>query len=179
MITTGTPAGRIHPAQRGGFTLLEMTVVMFIMCLLVGLCVYSFAGLTAEDELRRPATELQRMTMEAVRRASLHEKSQLIIFEPKGFAIRYKSDPDGIRRQEDQQTWVRRVSTPPTMKMLLRRWGSEKFVPAPGQRLVIASSGLCEPLTARFELNGSWLEITLDPLSGRVIDESMNVVSSS
>ncbi|WP_075090517.1 pilus assembly FimT family protein [Verrucomicrobium spinosum] len=54
------------PVRRGpqGFTLLEISIVLFIMALLVGLCIYSFGGLTAERELRKPVMELQRMTME-------------------------------------------------------------------------------------------------------------------
>jgi prepilin-type N-terminal cleavage/methylation domain-containing protein len=169
------------PVRRGppGFTLLEISIVLFIMVLLVGLCIYSFGGLTAERELRKPVSELQRMTMEAVRRAALQEKPQVILFEPTGFAIRYRQDPDGIRQKDEDEFYIRRVKLPPAMKLTLRRWGAEKFVPAPGQRLVVAASGLCEPLTARFELGASWLEVTVDPLSGRVIDEGMHIPGDS
>lgn len=171
-----------HPSVRRGspgFTLLEISIVLFIMVLLMGLCVYSFGGLTAERELRKPVTELQRMTMEAVRRATLQEKPQVILFEPTGFAIRYRQDPDGLRQKDDDEYYIRRVKIPPAMKLTLRRWGSEKFVPSPGQRLIVAASGLCEPLTARFELGSSWLEVTVDPLSGRVMDEGMHIPGGS
>lgn len=162
-----------------GFTLMEISITLFIMALLVGICIYSFGGLTAETELRKPVSELQRMTMEAVRRAALQEKAQVILFEPTGFAIRYRQEPDGLKQREDDQTLIRRVKIPPAMKLTLRRWGSEKFTPAAGQRLVVAASGLCEPLTARFELGPSWLEVTVDPLSGRVIDEGMHIPGGS
>jgi hypothetical protein len=158
--------------------LLEISLVLFVMSLLVGTCIYSFAGLTAEQEIRRPATEFQRMTMEAVRRAALHEKPQVIVFEPRGFAIRYRTDPDGSASPADQQAWVRRVTLPQGMKMSLRRWGQERMQPAAGQRLVVAPGGLCEPLTARFELGSSWFELTLDPLSGGMAEEAMSLSAS-
>lgn len=164
-----------HARTAQGFTLLEVSLVLFVMALLVGLSVYSFGGVSAEEDLRRPATELQRMTMEAVRRASLYEKPQVILFDQKGFIMRYRADFDGKSRNEDERLWQRRIDIPPQMKLTLRRWGSDKFAAAAGQRLIIAPSGLCEPLTARFELQNSWLEMTFDPLSGNVMDEEMNV----
>jgi hypothetical protein len=70
---------------------------------------------------------------------------------------------------------VKRFTLPPDMSLSLRRFGSDKFVPAAGQRLIIAPSGLCEPLTARFEQGRSWFEVTLDPLTGGAREESMVV----
>lgn len=174
-----SPCLRISPSPRlqrnAGFTLLELVIVLFIMALLVGLAVMRFDSVTAEQEMRRPVSELQRMTMEAVRRAGLYEKPQVIAFDAKGFAMRYKTDSDGRATKDDTAVWQRRVDMPPGMKLTLRRFGAQKFSPASGQRLVVSPGGLCEPLSARFELGRSWIEIALDPLSGGIRDEAMNI----
>jgi hypothetical protein len=70
---------------------------------------------------------------------------------------------------------LKRFTLPPGMSLSLRRFGAEKFVPAEGHRLIVAPSGLCEPLTARFELGESWFEVTLDPLTGGAKEERMVV----
>lgn len=165
-----------HPGRaKSGFTLLELVIVLVIMALLMGVAVVNFDGVDAERDLRRPASELQRMTMEAVRRAGLYERPQMILFDARGFAMRYRTDADGRRESGDNAVWQRRVDLPPAMKLSLRRFGSNRFAPAAGQRLSIAPGGLCEPVTARFELGASWIEVTLDPLSGGVADEAMHI----
>lgn len=167
--------------QRPGvsaFTLLEMTVVMFVMAVIVGISVYSFSGVTEEEILRRPASEFQRMVMEAMRRASLEEAPQTIAFTSSGFMMRFLQEADGRSTAEDGRAWVRRVEVPEDMRISLRRWRARDFKPAMGQQLVIAPSGLCEPLTIRFERGASWLELSLDPLSGGTREEAMEVAEA-
>jgi type II secretory pathway pseudopilin PulG len=167
--------------QRHGFpafTLLEMTVVMFVMAVIVGISVYSFSGVTEEEILRRPASEFQRMVMEGMRRASLEESPQTITFTTRGFTMRFLQEADGRETSADGRAWERRVEVPPDMRLSLRRWGAREFKPAAGQELVIAPSGLCEPLTIRFERGASWLELGLDPLSGGTREEAMEVAEA-
>jgi prepilin-type N-terminal cleavage/methylation domain-containing protein len=161
---------RLHPR---GFTLLEVVIVLVIMSLLIGMAVVSVNSIDQEQDVRRPVSEFTRMTQEAVQRAGIYERPQVIQFDKKGFSMRYRTDADGRITTDDTKVWQRRVEIPDGMKFTLRRFGSTKFAPAAGQRLVIAPGGLCEPLTARFELNGSWIETSLDPLSGGPRDEAM------
>lgn len=154
---------------------MEMTLVMLVMALIIGMAAYSFGGVSGEEVLRRPASEFQKMVLESVRRASLYERPQVIVFDRQGFLFRYRGDQDAGSSDGDEQVWQRRVEVPLEMVVKLRRWGQNQFAAAPGQRLVIAPGGLCEPLTVRFEHLGSWLELTLDPLSGGVAEEAMFV----
>ncbi len=154
----------------GAFTLLEIVVVLVIISLLLGLGVMSFDGILREQEFRRPATGLKRMVQDAVRRARLDERPQVIVFEAGGFAMQLKKpagEPGGAEPGWD------RVSVPSSMRLSIRRFGGERFLPAAGQMFVVAPGGLCEPITARFEEGSSWMQITIDPLSGGVREESM------
>lgn len=164
-----------HSARRQGFTLLEVVIVLAIMVLLMGIAVVSFDSVGREHELKHPVAEFERMTVEAVQRAGIYERPQVVTFDSSSFAMRYKTDADGIATKVDDTTWERRVHLPKEMKLSLRRFGAAKFAPAAGQRLIVAPGGLCEPLTARFELGDAWIEVTLDPLSGTAQEESMHI----
>jgi type II secretion system protein H len=160
---------------RSAFTLVEMVVVLFIISLVIGIAVMSFEGMSGEQELKRPVNELQRMTQEAVSRASLYERPQTIRFDSKGFSMRYQKDADGRVASDDNKVWQRRINLPDGMKLSLRRFGTDRFAPAAGQVLTVAPGGLCEPIAARFELDRSWIEVLIDPLSGSIQDQRMTV----
>lgn len=146
-----------------------MMIVLFIIALLSGIAVLSFGGITREQDVRRPAIEFQRLAREAVRRAAAFEEPQTIVFDKRGFTMRFRNDTG------DGAPWQHRVDMPDGMTLRLRRFGADKFEPAAGQRLVIGPGGLCEPLTAHFDLDGSWVRFALDPLSGAARDEEMNI----
>ena len=155
----------------GGFTLLEIVIVLFIIMLILGLSVMNFDGVMQEQELRKPVLEFKGLTAEAVRRAALYERPQVLVFDQNGMLLPLQAPGAG----SPSAPRVKRITLPPNMSLSLRRFGSDKFVPAAGQRLIIAPSGLCEPLTARFEQGRSWFEVTLDPLTGGAREESMVV----
>ncbi|TLD71313.1 general secretion pathway protein GspH [Phragmitibacter flavus] len=169
---------RFHQSGFPAFTLLEMTVVMFVMAIIVGISVYSFNGMSEEDILRRPAAEFQSMVMEAVRRAGLEEQEQIILFNSSGFFMRFREVAEGRASDDNDGLWVKAVEAPGDMRISLRRWRSNKFTPALGQQLVILPGGLCEPLTIRFERKNSWLELSLDALGGGVREEAMEIAAA-
>ncbi len=160
-----------------GFTLLELVMVLFIMALFLGIASFSFQGIDAEEALRKPASELQKMARDAVRRAGMYEQTQTIEFTKTGFAMRFAKDPADIKKGEENQLWLHQVKVPVNMKLSIQRWGSTKWQAATGQRWVMLSSGLCEPLTVRMELGNSYLEMHFNPLTGGVQDEILSAAS--
>lgn len=166
-----------RPSRVQGFTLLELCVVMMVMALMMGLAVYSFRGLDGESAIRYPASELESMAKEAVRRASLYETPQVIVFEKTGFLMQYRQEADANSNADQSAKWQRRVTVPSEMKILIRRWGTKKWIPATGERWVISAGGFCEPLEVRLELGESFIQMEFDPLSGGVREESMRVAS--
>lgn len=163
--------GAASISRAGGFTLLEMMIVLVIIMLIVGLGAMSFDGVMQEQELRKPVLEFKSLAAEAVRRATLYERPQVLIFDKAGAVMPLRI----ARAADDTPIQVKRFTLPPGMSLSLRRFGAEKFAPAEGQRLIISPSGLCEPLTARFERGQSWFEVTLDPLTGAAKEERMVV----
>jgi type II secretory pathway pseudopilin PulG len=148
-----------------------MTMVMFIMAIFITVAAFSFQGVTDEQILRTPASELKRMAREMVSRAGVYEQPESIMFEKTGFGIRYRSDASATDGAPAQY-WLRRVQTPPDMRLMMKRWGQNKWLPAAGQAWVALPSGLCEPLSIRFEWGRSYSEMQFNPLTGGVADES-------
>jgi prepilin-type N-terminal cleavage/methylation domain-containing protein len=167
----------ITPSLQGcsrGFTLLEMTMVLFIMAIFISVAAFSFQGLTDEQILRTPAAELQRMAREAVSRAGIYEQPETIVFDKTGFGIRYRADASSTAGGNTQY-WLRRVQTPPEMRLLMKRWGQNKWIPAAGERWMALPSGICEPLAVRLEWGRSFTEMQFHPLTGGVAEESTYV----
>ena len=164
-----------HLSSRpAGFTLLEMVMVLFIMALFVGVASFSFQGSDDEEALRKPASELQRLARDAVRRAGMYEQTQTIEFQKTGFAMRFAKDPADVKKGEENQIWLKQVKVPDKMKLSILRWGSTKWQAAPGQRWVMLPSGLCEPISVRMELGRSYIEMRFNPLTGGVQDEVLS-----
>ena len=152
-------------------------MVLFIMAIFVTIGIFSFQGSSEEEILRKPAAELQRMAREAVSRAGTYEEQQEIVFLKDGFGTRIHGEVDLKAEAGSNQYWLKRVRTPPEMKVLLKRWGSEEWRPAAGQKWVTLPSGLCEPVSVRLEWKSSFLEMQFHPLTGGVADESMSIAA--
>ncbi len=173
---------RLHflsPAMRrrcsAGFTLLELTVVLFIMALFVTVAAVSFQGIDGEQVLREPAEELQRMAREAVRRAGMYEQPQVIVFDKHGFGTRYRDDVNATPENGGTTQWLRRVQIPEDISCQMKHWGQKEWKPAAGQRWMVQPSGLCEPLTVRLERGRSYIEMQFNPLTGGVAEEHMSI----
>ena len=158
-----------------GYTLIEITLVIFIMALFIGIAAVSFSGLSSEQDLKKPAAELEIMAREAVRRAGMYEQPQVIVFEKTGFAMRYQEDASALASGADTNIWVRHTDVPGNMKILLKHWGMKKWMPAAGERWIVLPSGLCEPIQVRMELGRSYIEMEFNPLTGAIADENMEV----
>ncbi len=165
------------PVNSSAMTLMEMMLVLFIMAIFVGIGAFSYQGATEEEILGKPAAELQRMARESVSRAGTYEEQQTILFEKDGFGIRYRGEVGLNKKSNDKQYWLRRVQTPPEMKILLKRWGSKEWLPAAGQRWVTLPGGLCEPVAVRLEWKRSFWEMQFHPLTGGVADETMIIAA--
>lgn len=138
---------------RPGFTLLEMIVVLTIAALVIGLGAAGVARMTDEHELKKAALATERLFMRAVYRTAT--TSQIVLF-----------DEAGVSLVGDSQ----RVIFPKGTRLSLRRMTSDKLSPATGQRVLLRSGGLCEPLGLQLEWQGAVLRATLDPLTGGLTD---------
>jgi type II secretion system protein H len=86
------PLSRGFLASTGGFTLIELVLVLSIMALLTAAAVPSVRGLVAEKAAREPLTELAKLAKAARLQAMKDKRPYQIAFTSKGFsATRYLS----------------------------------------------------------------------------------------
>lgn len=145
-----------------GFTLLEMIVVLAIAALIIGVGAASLAGLTEEHELSKATVAVEQIFMTAVHRAGATSSAQVVAFDDTGLAL--------IGSETGQPSANRTVTLPKGTRLLVRRFGADKLVPAAGQRVLMRPHGLCEPLQLQLERQGATVTASLDPLTGGLVD---------
>jgi len=168
------PRPSLRSSFQSGFTLLELTIVLFIMLLFLGAAAMSFSGISEEEKLRKPAAELQKMARQAVQRAGMYEETEAIVFEKNGFGIRFREDPQVTKAP---RVWFTHVELGQGITLRVKRWGQRDWKSAAGQRWVMQPSGLCEPIMVRLETERSFLEMQFNPITGGVADERMTIAS--
>lgn len=151
--------------KTGGYTLLEIALVVAIIGMIVGVAVPMTSGFMREQRLRDVVRELLVLAKTARADAMTTGRASEVIFEKKEF---------GLRRPGDEEP-SEIVSLPEGMSYVLIPFGAEKAVRPKGQRWVFQPAGLCEPLRMRVEEGDAWMEVSFDPLTASIDDESYHI----
>jgi hypothetical protein len=71
---------------------------------------------------------------------------------------------------------------PEGMEVFVRRWGAapqawfhQEKIEDPVIFWNFEQGGLCEPISLRFEIEKSWTELEMDPLTARIADETSEI----
>lgn len=137
----------VNRERASGFTLLEMIIVLVIAALMIGVGAGMVGMMAEEHELRRVARDAEISFMQAMTRVLATSAPQSVNLESLAFG----------------------------RKLTVRRSGAKDFIPAAGQRMLLRSGGLCEPMTLRWERDTQWIVATLDPLTASFIDMEDNL----
>lgn len=160
------PRGNVHarsrrPLSAGGFTLLEMIIVIGLMVVLMGLAALSFASLEDNDPLTGPSDKLIRMAKQANRAAIVQGRPIVIAFDKGQFGF------VGESAGEDGSCPI-----PKEMKVNYQRWnGGRKFISATGVNWVFFPTGICDALRFQFVTTEGTVEVGFNPLTGSVTEQ--------
>ena len=146
----------------GGYTLLEIALVVTIIVLLVGAAVPLTSGFVREQRLRESVLDLLVMAKTARMDAMTSGQASEIVFEKKGFALR-RTGGEGAAESV-------RLARGTTYQ--LRPFAADKAMRPDGQRWIFQPSGLCEPIAVRIMEDEAWIEVQFDPLTAGIEDES-------
>lgn len=149
----------------GGYTLLEIVLVVAIIAMIIGVAVPMTSGFMREQRLRDVVRELLVLAKTARADAMTTGRASAVIFGKKEF---------GLQRPGDEEP-SEVVSLPAGMSYVLLPFGAEKAVRPDGQRWVFQQAGLCEPLAVRIEEGDAWMEVSFDPLTASIDDESYHI----
>ena len=174
----------------GGFTLLELVIVMVIAAMLAGGAIGVMVYSSSERQLRRAGAEIEILAKRARTAAMLHQTPYALEFLPGQVRMRPLAEAVGqgapMLSAGDAEadassagiTHAARDSytVDGDMTMFLRRWGSSDWVPMNdhvSQVWRFDPSGLCEPVGVRLQLGDNWLEESFHPLTAGVRETAM------
>jgi len=154
------PATRIGRA--GGYTLLEIALVVTIIVLLIGAVIPLTSGFVREQRLRDAVRELLVLAKTARTDAMTSGRAAEVVFEKGGFVLR--------RPGEEEASESVRLARGTTYQ--LRPFATDKPLRPDGQRWIFQPTGLCEPIAVRIMEDEAWIEVQFDPLTAGIEDES-------
>ena len=145
----------------GGYTLLEVALVVAIIVLLVGAAVPLTSGFTREQRLRDAVRELLVFAKTARSDAMTTGRAAEVVFTKEGFTLQRSGGGSG-------ETF----KLPPGMTYTLQPVAEERPLRPDGQRWVFQPTGLCEPVAVRFAEDEAWFEVRFDALTAGIDEES-------
>ncbi len=147
-----------------GFTLLEMIVVIALIVIIAGIGVMSFEGFDDAPEVQKPADALAHMTKQASRAAVVQGRPVAIGFDKDGFGF----------LEEVMPGTEGHFHLAKGMKAYVKRWNNgAKWTSADGLIWRFYETGICEALRFRFENSDGVAEVSFNPLTGSVVEQSV------
>jgi type II secretory pathway pseudopilin PulG len=151
-----------QPGRRtGGYTLLEIALVVTIIVLLVGAVVPLSSGFVREQRLRESVRGLLVLAKTARTEAMTTGRAAEVVFGKGGFALQRAGE------EEPSES----VRLPRGTRYQLLPFGADKPLRPDGQRWIFQPTGLCEPLTVRIMEDEAWIEVRFDPLTAGIEEE--------
>lgn len=163
-----------------GFTLIEIVITLSIIALLLGMTVLTINSVSSERQLRTPAEVLKDFAKQARMFAIVEQRPHQVLITPR--SLRLQSSGQSLNEDyinikgevaEDIPA-IKRYDLEEDTRMLIRRWNEAEWRPVKADSWVFEHSGICEPLSIRFErvTDGSYLELTFNALTANVEFES-------
>lgn len=165
MMSPRAAGGTGRSAPRGGYTLLEIALVVTIIVLLVGAVVPLSSGFVREQRLREAVRELLVLAKTARTEAMTTGRAAEVVFAKSGFSL--------FRAGDDEPSETVRLARGTTYQLV--PLGEAKARRPDGQRWIFQPTGLCEPLTVRIAEGEAWIEVRFDPLTAGIEEESYHI----
>jgi type II secretory pathway pseudopilin PulG len=152
-----------YALKRGGFTILEVCVVLFIVAVIFVVAVPPASHLMDEEKLQRPIRELQTFARTARRNAIMENRSYEVLLLNDSYLLR----PVSANRDRPAVTY----GLPAGVTFAIKRLGDREFLKQTDATWVFSPSGLCEPMTFLFQRKDNWVRCRVDPLTATIQNE--------
>ncbi len=161
---TKRPGGNLP----GGFTILEIVMVMAVVTLLIGAAIPEISGMVRAERLKAPARELEGMAITARYQALAEQRPYQIILSQKGFRL---------ERLGDAKTGgvVATYDLADDIALELATWPEEKWSQPRQHVWYFPPSGLCEPIRIMFRKGEAYFYQKYSAVTGWYQEESLVV----
>jgi len=168
--------------NRRAFTIMEVILVMALIVLVFAGGYVGMASVNDERALKEPYVELRGLAKTAWQRAMHEQRAWQIRFLPDRFILEPKMAVNAADQQlfhdadvlKGRGSGIETVEVRDGIQMEVRRWGGKLWFtpqPEPVTAWVFEHSGLCEPISVRFTLEGRTIGAQFDPLTASVKEE--------
>jgi type II secretory pathway pseudopilin PulG len=166
MTTSATGRNSRWGGARGGYTLLEICIVMFILALLIGLAAPNVSSWLAEEQLRAPLRQLELFARTARITAIDRQRPFDLLITAGGFQI---EEAPGWGKPEPT---VDPYPLPTGIEVRSEGWGETVYSTPDERRWRFLPNGLCQPLSVKLTHGLSEIAIRFDPLTADVDEET-------
>jgi len=181
-----TSAARTND-RSGGFTLLEIVIVLAIAAVVMGGAVGLMLYSSDERVLRNGSGEIEMLAKRARTTAILLQTPYALEFRERSVRLlplaeagkEEKRSVGGRRIEEEEPVGsAERWSYPMEdgVEVFVRRWNTDDWLPTRKDAVHVwrfDPNGLCEPLGVKLTLGNSWSEDIYNPLTGAVRENFM------
>ena len=178
------------PEAKGGFTLLEIVIVLLIAVVVFGGAIAVMLGSSTERALTNASGEIELLAKKARTASILHQKPYAIEFRENSlrllpFAEASKAERTtalgneigGTAVDGDTGSTLREdVSIDPDITLSVRRWNTEDFITSKKNLVPVwrfDPNGLSEPITIRMTIGESYAQDTYHPLTATIADSEL------
>jgi prepilin-type N-terminal cleavage/methylation domain-containing protein len=171
--------------RQAGFTLIEIIISIFIVTLLLGVATMSFQSIQEEGKLKNEGVAVKLAARKLMRQAVEKNQSYTMTLAPGFFATgpsysNQSLESTYIGSGEDLERELRTIkgqqhAFEDGIQLWVRRWTEPDFRPParPFERWQFEPGGICEPLSLRLTYGDAWMDMTFNPLTAHVDDESL------
>lgn len=174
----------------GGFTLLEIVIVLMVFALILGGAITTVILSSSERALRSSSSEIELLAKKARTASILHQKPYAIEFRENSLRLLPFVEASESERttalgneiggtafdRESDSTLREEISIDPEITLSIRRWNTADFV-APSKNFVpvwrFDPNGLSEPITIRMTVGESYAQDTYHPLTATIADSEL------
>jgi type II secretory pathway pseudopilin PulG len=137
--------------RRGGFTLFEIVIAVFVVLLLLGMAVPSLSGVLADKRLHRSLNRFNVLVREAHERSLAEHRAFLIVWNDSEILLR-----PAVFLKTEEHTSIDSIPIGRSEKWHVEFPAALTKKPLP--EWIFWESGVCEPLRIGFAgANGSWM----------------------
>ena len=179
--------GSLRPVRSaGGFTLLEVVIVLGMIAILVTWLTLTTGTVETEEQLRRATGEISGLTKRARSIAVQQQRPYKVTISKDSIAIAPLNNQSGNEVFEDAdgnripgfKDVIDSEETESGVTYEVLRWGSDVWLTIEDDKEVVLRlepTGLVEPISIRCTVGKSWLIQEFHPLTAGVRDEEMSI----